>query len=243
MVTKRFDFWIIVTLGLVLILGAWQQWLPYSLTETLGFVTGLACVYLVVKQNIWNFPVGIANNIFFFILFISERLYGDAGLQVVYVALGLQGWYWWLYGGQNRTTLRIAHAKIQTLIALAGLVLISTLGLTQALQAAKGAVPLLDAFTTVLSLAAQYLLNHKYIESWYAWIFVDVLYIYLYISRELYLTAILYFAFLCLCFVGVLSWWQILSQQKGIELDYFKKEEQKEPEIDKGNPDQEVECD
>jgi nicotinamide mononucleotide transporter len=210
---KRFDLWIGAGLGSGLVLGSWQQWLPYSLTETLGFVTGAACVYLVVKQNIWNFPLGIANNIFFLILFINARLYGDAGLQVVYVALGIQGWYSWLYGGQNRTALRVAHASMRMLGVLAGLVLIGTIGLTLALRAARGSAPVLDAFTTVLSLAAQYLLNRKTIENWYLWMTADVIYIYLYVSRDLHLTAILYFVFLCLCVAGLINWRRSLIQQ------------------------------
>ncbi|MGH9944253.1 MAG: nicotinamide mononucleotide transporter family protein, partial [Pyrinomonadaceae bacterium] len=79
--------------GLTLVVGSWQGWLPYSLTEALGFVTGAVCVYLVVRQNIYNFPVGIANNACFVVLFVQARLYGDAGLQVVYVFLGVHGWY------------------------------------------------------------------------------------------------------------------------------------------------------
>ena len=74
------------------------------------------------------------------------------------------------------------------------------------LQAVSGSAPFLDALTTILSLAAQYLLNRKAIENWYVWISADVLYIYLYIARDLQLTAILYFIFLCLCLVGPVSY-------------------------------------
>ncbi|HZS10073.1 MAG TPA: nicotinamide riboside transporter PnuC [Blastocatellia bacterium] len=183
-----------------------------SPTETLGFVTGAACVYLVVRQNIWNFPLGIANNIFFLILFVNSRLYGDAGLQIIYLALGIQGWYCWLYGGENRTALRIGHASTRMLLALGGLTLIGTVGLVLALRAAKGAAPVMDAFTTVLSLAAQYLLNRKSIENWYLWIVADVIYIYLYISRGLQLTAVLYFVFLCLCLAGLVNWRRLIAQ-------------------------------
>ncbi len=69
-------------------------------TEIAGFVTGALCVWLVVKRNIWNFPVGIANYAFFFILFIGAGLYADAGLQVVYTGLALYGWYSWLRGAR-----------------------------------------------------------------------------------------------------------------------------------------------
>ena len=196
-----------------------MEWWPYSLTETFGFVTGAACVYLVVRQNIWNFPLGIANNVFFLILFVEARLYGDAGLQVVYILLGIQGWYWWLHGGAYRTALPVNRARPRTLLWLAGLVALGTAGLMLALQAARGSAPFLDAFTTVLSLAAQYLLNRKAIENWYLWIAADVLYIALYLARDLHLTALLYFIFLCLCLAGLWRWRQALGQQSRIQSD------------------------
>jgi nicotinamide mononucleotide transporter len=212
---KRFDLWIGIAIGLALITASWRRWAPYSLTETLGFVTGAACVYLVVRQNVWNFPLGIANNIFFLILFVNARLYGDAGLQVIYIALGFQGWRYWLYGGQNRNALRITHASPRLLVAVGSLVVIGTAGLVLALRAARGAAPVMDAFTTVLSLAAQCLLNRKTIENWLLWIVADVIYIWLYIARDLRLTAVLYFVFLCLCVAGFLSWRRSLNAQAG----------------------------
>jgi len=42
-------------------------------TEILGFVTGAASVLLAVRESAWNWPVGIANNIFFFILFWKAK--------------------------------------------------------------------------------------------------------------------------------------------------------------------------
>jgi len=208
---KRFDLWIGIVTGAALIAASWLRLAPYSLTEALGFVTGAACVYLVVKQNIWNFPIGIANNIFFLILFVNTRIYGDAGLQIVYAALGFHGWYFWLHGGQDRTAAQITHASPRLLIAIGCFVIIGTAGLVAALRAARGAAPLMDAFTTILSLAAQYLLNRKAIENWLLWIVADVIYIWLYISRDLRLTAVLYFVFLCLCVAGFLNWRRLLN--------------------------------
>ncbi len=51
---KRFDFWFGAALGTAMVVSSWRGWLPYDLTETLGFVTGAACVYLVVVENIWH---------------------------------------------------------------------------------------------------------------------------------------------------------------------------------------------
>jgi nicotinamide mononucleotide transporter len=219
---KRYDLWIGMAIGSALIAASWRRWAPYSLTETLGFVTGAACVYLVVKQSVWNFPLGIANNVFFLVLFVNSRLYGDAGLQIINIALGFHGWYYWLYGGQNRKALRITHGSPRLLVAVGILVVIGTVGLVLVLRAAGGAAPVMDAFTTVLSLAAQYLLNRKAIENWLLWIVADVIYIWLYISRDLRLTAILYFVFLCLCVAGFLSWRGSLKAQAAASGDLSK---------------------
>jgi nicotinamide mononucleotide transporter len=211
---KRFDLWFCAGAGLALIVASWRHWMPYDLTETLGFVTGAACVYLVVKQNVWNFPIGIANNIFFLVLFVNARLYGDSGLQIVYILLGFQGWYFWLYGGQNHKAPWITHASVRLLAALGCFVVIGTVALVMALRLAKGSAPVLDAFTTVLSLAAQYLLNRKTIENWLLWITADVIYVWLYIARGLRLTAILYFVFLCMCLAGLAHWRRMMKEQK-----------------------------
>lgn len=208
---KRFDVWIGSILSAVVIFTAWQRWLPITMTEALGFVTGAICVYLVVKENIWNYPIGIANNIFFLILFAQSRLFGDAGLQIVYLALGIHGWYNWLFGGKNRSSLQIGRATSQLLIVTLLLIPLGTWGLVLVLRAANGAAPLLDAFTTILSLAAQYWLNRKVLENWLLWIVADVIYVFLYITRGLHLTAVLYAVFLCLCVAGFWHWRRTLQ--------------------------------
>ena len=72
-----------------------------DLVEILGFVSGALCVWLVARQNVWNWPIGIANNITFLILFWTAGLYADSSLQVVYVGLAVYGWWAWLRGGDR----------------------------------------------------------------------------------------------------------------------------------------------
>src|SRR5215212_2522244 len=213
---RRLGWWIGGAAGLALLYASWAGWAPpgltpFSLTEAVGFVTGALCVYLVVRENVWNFPVGIANSAFFLVLFAGARLYGDAALQIIYIALGFQGWYLWLRGGENRTPLNVERASRRLLAGVAAFVVAGTTGLTFFFRYVNDSAPFLDALTTALSLGAQYLLNRKAVENWWLWMTADVIYIYLYAARGLHLTAVLYFVFLCMCVAGLRAWLRTVS--------------------------------
>ena len=177
---------------------------PVTWAELLGFVTGIACVALAVAQRIETFPIGIANNVFFIVLFVDARLYADAGLQVVYVVLGFMGW--WVWAMRSRGPLVVERAGFRLLLWTTLGVGATTLVLVPVLRAAHGAAPGWDALTTSMSLGAQLLLNLKRLETWYVWIAVDVIYVPLYLSRDLNLTALVYVVFLVLCVQGWRQW-------------------------------------
>src|SRR5216684_7083185 len=191
---------ILFTIGSVALLtGSWLQVIPFSITEDLGFITGALTVWLTVVENIWNFPIGIANDIFFFILFLQASLFADMGLQILYIILGFQGWYLWLRGGKNKTALRVSNISKKELLILAFITLIATYAMTIYLQRVQDSAPFLDALTTVLSIVAQYMLNKKFLENWYGWIIADIIYIPLYVYEQLYLTSVVYLIFLGMC--------------------------------------------
>lgn len=189
-----------------LLLATALRWWPLSMTEALGFATGGTCVWLCVREHIWNWPLGLANNVVFFALFWHSRLYADMGLQAVYFAFGVYGWWNWLYGGQQHGALKVTRTSVGEGLALAALTPLATWGLWLVLVETHDAAPFLDSLTTVLSLVAQYLLCRKRLENWAVWIVVDAIYVPLYLSRHLHLTALLYAVFLVMCIYGLRVW-------------------------------------
>ncbi|MFN7943654.1 MAG: nicotinamide riboside transporter PnuC [Thermoanaerobaculia bacterium] len=178
-----------------------------SWLEILGFATGVACVWLLVRENVWNWPVGIANNLFYLVVFYRSGLYADSGLQVGYVALSIYGWWHWLRGGAGHSRLAVGRIGIREALAVAGATTLATAGLAALLaRFTPSTVPLSDALTTALSLAAQYLQARKFLENWWVWIAADVVYIGLYLYKDLALTALLYAVFLALCVAGLRRW-------------------------------------
>lgn len=177
---------------------------PTTWAEVLGFATGLVNVWLLVRQHLLNWAVGILNVLLLMLVFWTAGLYADAGLQTVYVVLGLYGWWAWLYGGASRSRLVVRSTTRAEWIALAGAGVVLTGGLWLFLDRLTGStVPLADALTTALSLLATYGQSRKLIENWWLWIAADLIYIPLYGYKDLWLTALLYVAFLVLCIAGL----------------------------------------
>jgi nicotinamide mononucleotide transporter len=182
-----------------------------SAVEIAGFVTGALAVWLAVKQSPWTWPVGIANAIFFFVLFWRARLYGDMALQLLFFALCVLGWYRWLFGGAGHTELHVSRLSARGAIGYTTAGIIATAAFAPYLRSVGDAAPGLDALTTVMSVEAQYLMTKKIFEHWYVWIAADVLYVWLYAGRQLYLTSVLYVIFLIMCVVGLAEWRRTLQ--------------------------------
>lgn len=184
--------------------------------EAWAVITGALCVWLTVIRHILNFPVSIASCLLFAILFNEIRLYGDMYLQFFFIALAVHGWYWWLRGGQYRSKLEVTKATskdwwLLTLGFVVGVPLLIWI-LTR-----HGSAPFWDSFTTVGSVLAQVMLNRKKYETWFLWILVDIVYVPLYWSKDLRLTAILYAVFLVMCIAGLIDWSKALRSKETME--------------------------
>jgi nicotinamide mononucleotide transporter len=184
--------------------------------ELAGSLTGALCVWLLIRQNIWNWPVGIANNIFYVIVFYRFGLYADSGLQFVYMAIAFYGWWNWLHGGVNRSELKVDRTSAAWLLGYAGMAGAVTAILYWILRLTPSTVPFADGLTTALFLTAQFMMSRKLVENWWFWIVGDVLVIGLYIYKHLYLTSGLYLVFLAMSIAGLLEWRRAANQRTAV---------------------------
>lgn len=144
--------------------------------------------------------------LFFLVLFASASLWAASGLQVLYLLLGFAGWWQWLRGRADTGTTVVRRTGWPGLAMCMAFLVVGTGALYVVLKAAGDAAPFLDALTTCLALVAQWLLNTRRIESWYFWIAADLIYIPLYFSQGLVLTAAVYVMFLAMCVIGLRAW-------------------------------------
>ncbi|HEX7240522.1 MAG TPA: nicotinamide riboside transporter PnuC [Longimicrobiaceae bacterium] len=178
-----------------------------SWIEALAVAFGVVSVYLSVRQNVWSWPTAIVNVALYVVVFHRARLYADMGLQVVYVGVNAYGWYQWLYGGAGRTELRVSRTSARLGVLLLALGAAFAVGLgTLLARSTDAAIPYLDSLAASTSLVAQWMLTRKKLENWLVWVAVDVVYVAMFLSRGLYLTAGLYAVFLVLATLGYLEW-------------------------------------
>jgi nicotinamide mononucleotide transporter len=178
-----------------------------SVVEVAAVVLGFLSVWLTVRQDWRCWPVGLVSVLAFAVLFWRARLYGAATLQLIYAGTQLYGWWAWRHGGEGGDPLVVGRTPRRLLFALLGVGAAATAVLATALgRFTDAALPLTDAATTSFSLVAQVLLTRKWIENWLLWIAVDAVYVVMYLSQSLHLTAALYIAFLVLAVLGWKGW-------------------------------------
>ncbi|MCB0637167.1 MAG: nicotinamide mononucleotide transporter [Lewinella sp.] len=163
-------------------------WLDWTAT-----VLALVYVILAARDTPWCWPFGmISCALWAWASFYQYDLWLDAGLQLFYVVMGAVGLYRWIYGGQQGEGLPITQGSWwdQWPYLLSGSVLAVVFGLLFSAYT-PAAATYWDAFTTIFSVLATWLLVQRRIENWIYWIITDAIYVGLYYSRGAYLFAVL----------------------------------------------------
>lgn len=182
----------------------------FSWAEVIGAITGVICVWWVATETIWNFPMGLANNVFLFMLFVDAKLYADGLLQVLFFGLGAYGWYVWVTGDGggregDQEPVRRTTSTEWWVFGIGGVVLWLA-AYVWLDHHTDSPVPIWDSLNLALSLVATYGQAKKLLESWWLWIAVDVVSVPLFLDRGLPLIALLYFVFGLICIKGLRDW-------------------------------------
>jgi nicotinamide mononucleotide transporter len=186
-----------------------------SPTEIASFVLALVMVVCSIKELHWSWPLAIASSALYFFVFKNSLLYGEAGLQVVFAALALWGWWQWLRKGEDAQPAlviqRLSSRGWWLVLIISALMWPSLALLLQHFTDTD--VAWWDALPTALSLVGQALLGRKYIENWLVWLVVNAVSVALFVHKELWLTALLYALFTAMSVWGWRAWQRKLQLQ------------------------------
>jgi len=193
---------------------------PMSYLEFVGTIFTGWSVYLSARNKVLSWPIGLIGVVLFGFLFFQIQLYSDLVEQLYYLLTGFWGWWLWTHPrgietGKN-CELKTGYAGAKfNMIGFGSVVFFTILLyflmsnihlLVPAIFTIPASFPLIDAFTTALSLVANVYLAKRKIENWYLWIVVDIIGVFLYFQKGVVFLSILYFAFLINAIVGLIDW-------------------------------------
>jgi nicotinamide mononucleotide transporter len=180
--------------------------------EGLGVLTGITYVILAARKQIacWSFAI-ISTSIYIFLCF-TKQLYIESGLQVFYLIMGVYGWIKWNADEVNDLPIQRWLFKYHFInIFISALVTILLGYIMQTYTAQES--PYLDAFTTIFSLAATFMVTQRVLGNWIYWIVIDAALAVLYSSRDLYLTGFQYAVFTVIAIFAFYKWLKYYREQ------------------------------
>jgi nicotinamide mononucleotide transporter len=184
---------------------------PTTWLEVAAFVLAVWMVFCNMRVDPLGWPLAIVSSLLYALLFAHSKLYGEASLQLFFVAVSGWGWWQWLRGrGSDGTALKVHRTTLRQAMVMAALTLAAWPALAAALaRFTDSDVPWLDALPTVGSIAGQFLLGRKLIENWPVWLAVNLVSLALFGVKGLWLTVALYAVFALLSVAGWRAWRKI----------------------------------
>ena len=177
-------------------------------SETGAVIFGIIYVVLAARESVWCWFWGVLSTaLWAYATYTLYDLYIDALLQVFYVCVSFFGIYQWMKGSEQRDELKISTLKLNQhfLLIGGGLVLSFLVGYFFA-EYTGAAATYLDAFTTVFSIIATFMVVRKILENWIYWVVVDAVYVYLYFTRGSVLFTLLMVVYTVIAIIGYFEW-------------------------------------
>lgn len=186
-----------------------------SIWEVVAVILGIAYLVLAMRQSILCWYAAFGSTAIFSWLFWDVSLVMESGLNVYYLIMAIYGWSVWR-GNKEKSETNVA-IKTWSLsrhgLIIAGVILMSLATGYGLEKNTSAALPYLDSFTTWGAVITTYMVAQKVLENWLYWLVIDTVAIYLFIDRELYLTALLMIVYVVLATLGWFMWLKEYRQQ------------------------------
>ena len=186
------------------------------LMEIFAVLFAIIYLLLAVKQDVRCWYAAILSSSLYFFIMLSAKLYMEAYLQIFYILMAVYGWLQWNKVNVNKRKFIVRTWSIKQHVIVISMILMFAYISGSLLNIyTKAALPFIDAFTTWGAIVATYMVAKKLLENWIYWFVIDSISILLFLSRELYLTSILFFVYLIIIYFGYRSWTKIKNEMNG----------------------------
>jgi len=141
-------------------------------------ISGVICVVLAAKGNIFNYLFGIINVALYAYISYKSKIYGDAVLNALYyVPMQFIGWFNWIKHREAQDSVTVTAKTMTTkeriILVLFSSAMVLIVGFI--LEKFDDPQPYKDSATTVLSVIAMFLMVRTYVEQWSLWVLVNII--------------------------------------------------------------------
>ncbi|WP_434619618.1 nicotinamide riboside transporter PnuC [Arthrobacter sp. A5] len=191
--------------------------------EVLGNLFGLASALGGMRRKVWAWPVGIVGNALLFTVFMGSvfgspvyaNLLGQAGRQLMFIAVSIFGWYRWKQSQRDPNGAAVEPKWASSRVRLA--LVIAMIGGTAVLTpifSALGSYPPVwaDAWIFMGSLLATFGMAKGWVEFWLVWVAVDVVGVPLLFGAGYYASAFMYIFYGAFTLTGFFIWWRVRNR-------------------------------
>jgi len=186
-----------------------------SAWEVAAVLLALAYLVLAIRENSACWIAAIFSTSIYIVLMFQVGLYMESALQLFYIAMAVYGWYSWTHGEGPGHRLPVTSWKpVQHIFPLLAILVFSTVSGYLLSQFTEAAMPYLDSFTTWGAIVTTWMVARKIIQNWHYWFVIDSVSVYLYVSRGLWLTALLFVLYLVLIVIGYREWRKSLDKSR-----------------------------
>jgi len=179
----------------------------WTALEAVAVVLAVLYLLLAIRQNIWCWLcAGISTAIYVY-LFLNARLYMESALNVFYFGMAVYGWSVWSRGRTDEHELSVSVWRVATHgYAIAAIVAASLISGFLLNRYTDAAFPYIDSLTTWGAIWATFLVARKVLENWWYWLVIDIASVFIYWSRDLQLTSLLFVIYVIMIPFGLISW-------------------------------------
>jgi len=175
--------------------------------ESIAVMMAILYLLLAAKEDVKCWYAALISSFIYIYIMYEADLFMESILQVFYVLMAVYGWLQWKSIINRNSILKIrVWKKSNHFFVVIFVLLLSFVSGIILEKYTQAALPFMDAFTTWGAVITTYMVAKKILENWIYWFVIDSISIYLYISRELYLTAFLFFIYLIIIIFGYISW-------------------------------------
>jgi len=186
--------------------------LNISLIETIAVLYSIIYIILAAKENVWCWAAAVISVSIYIYICYQAQLYAETGLQVFYFIMAIYGYISW---SNNNSSLKVNELAVTNhiLIMIFGSLLTFLLGFYLSIYT-EAKLPIVDSFTTVFSVISTYMVVKKILSNWLYFIIIDTVSIYLYFSRDLHMTALLFSVYTVIAIIGYWKWSKIIIRNE-----------------------------